>query len=121
MKEKDKKKKNRHGRKNIAIVIIRIILILTFLASVSYLLHYAYTSYKNKNLYDDLYKDLTGEVINEKGKNIFVEKVKELQKENEDVIGWIRIEDTAINYPILQTTNNDYYLTHDYKKEVAAQ
>lgn len=48
---------------------------------------------------------------------VFIEKVKELQKENSDVKGWIRIENTNINYPLLQTTNNDYYLTHNYKKE----
>lgn len=31
---------------------------------------------------------------------------------NADVIGWICIEDTKINYPIVQTVNDDYYLKH---------
>ena len=44
-------------------------------------------------------------------------KVKELKKENPDIIGWIEIEGTNINYPVLQGEDDDYYLTHNYKKE----
>ena len=35
-----------------------------------------------------------------------------LRKINEDVKAWIYLEDTAIDYPVLQTTNNDYYIYH---------
>ena len=44
-------------------------------------------------------------------------KVKELQKENSDIIGWIEIEDTEINYPILKDNDNLYYLKHNYLKK----
>lgn len=33
---------------------------------------------------------------------------------NEDIIGWIKIEDTNINYPILQDNDNLKYLKHSY-------
>ena len=33
---------------------------------------------------------------------------------NEDVLGWIYCPDTAINYPVLQGTDNDQYLHHTY-------
>ena len=46
-----------------------------------------------------------------------IEKVKELQKENSDIVAWIEIEGTNINYPVLHTTNNDFYLNYNYKKE----
>ena len=44
-------------------------------------------------------------------------QVKQLQEENEDIIGWLEIENTNINYPVLQGTDNSYYMTHNYKKE----
>lgn len=43
---------------------------------------------------------------------------KELQSINSDIVAWIYIEGTNINYPILQNKNsNTYYLKHNYKKE----
>ena len=44
-------------------------------------------------------------------------KLKKLQEENADIVGWLEIENTSINYPVLQGTDNEYYMTHNYKKE----
>ena len=44
-------------------------------------------------------------------------QVKELQKENTDIVGWIEVEGTNINYPVLQGDDNSYYMNHNYKKE----
>ena len=39
-----------------------------------------------------------------------------LQGENKDIIGWIQVEGTTIDYPILyDTTYNLYYLNHNFK------
>lgn len=44
-------------------------------------------------------------------------QVKQLQEQNADIIGWLEIENTNMNYPVLQGTDNSYYMTHNYKKE----
>ncbi len=42
-----------------------------------------------------------------------------LRQKNPDIIGWLTLEGTTIDYPILQTNNNQYYLSHNYLKEYA--
>ena len=44
-------------------------------------------------------------------------QVTSLKKENDDIVGWLEIEGTDINYPVLQGEDDTYYLTHNYKKE----
>lgn len=39
-----------------------------------------------------------------------------LKSINEDIIGWIEIDGTQINYPILKDNDNIYYLNHNYLK-----
>ena len=39
-----------------------------------------------------------------------------LLEKNNDTVGFINIRNTNINYPIVQSTNNDYYLNHAYDK-----
>ena len=40
-----------------------------------------------------------------------------LEKTNSDAVGWIQVNGTNINYPFVQTDNNDYYLTHSFNKK----
>lgn len=39
-----------------------------------------------------------------------------LKKINSDVVGWIKINGTNINYPFVQSKDNKYYLTHSFSK-----
>lgn len=40
----------------------------------------------------------------------------ELLRRNSDTVAWINIRSTNINYPVVQTHNNDYYLNHAFDK-----
>ena len=42
---------------------------------------------------------------------------KNLKDINSDTVGWIQVNGTNINYPFVQTTDNDYYLTHSFYKK----
>lgn len=40
----------------------------------------------------------------------------QLLEKNPDTVGYINVRGTNINYPIVQTNNNDYYLTHAFDR-----
>lgn len=46
-----------------------------------------------------------------------LDEYKTLFNKNKKLIGWIKIEDTVIDYPVMQTVNNDYYLDHNFNQE----
>lgn len=42
----------------------------------------------------------------------------DLKRKNDEVKGWIQVNGTNINYPFVQTYDNDYYLKHSFDKKV---
>lgn len=40
-----------------------------------------------------------------------------LYNKNKRLIGWIKIADTNIDYPVMQTVDNEYYLDHNFNQE----
>ena len=56
------------------------------------------------NIPDDLEKDFT---VNWKA----------LKKKNDEILAWILIPDTNINYPIVKGSDNSFYLTHSFEKK----
>ncbi|MBR4262713.1 MAG: class B sortase [Bacilli bacterium] len=41
----------------------------------------------------------------------------ELKKQNKDTVAYLKVNNTNIDYAIVQTNNNSYYLKHNFKKE----
>ena len=48
--------------------------------------------------------------------NLLDVNISELKKKNSDIVGWINVNNTNVNYPFVQTDNNDYYLNHSIDK-----
>lgn len=46
-------------------------------------------------------------------------KLAELREINSEVVAWLRIDGTNINYPVVQAGDNAKYLTRDYRGEYA--
>lgn len=114
--------KSIHGkRSNNLKKIILIILIIIIIFSISYMVYYFYNNYKNKidntDILNNIEIDKT-QITEQKTERML--QIEELQKENQEIMGWLEIEGTNINYPVLQTNDNDFYLTHNYKKENAS-
>lgn len=46
-----------------------------------------------------------------------LDEYKNLVNKNKRVIGWLKIDDTNIDYPVMQTGDNEYYLDHNLNQE----
>ena len=46
-----------------------------------------------------------------------LDEYKNLLNKNKRLIGWVKIDDTNIDYPVMQTTDNEYYLDHNINQE----
>lgn len=53
----------------------------------------------------------------EEGGHTILEKYKSLYMENGDVAGWLTVEGTKIDYPVMQCGDDEYYLHHDFDGE----
>ena len=108
--------KNEKGASLIKKIIGRLIIILfmTIIIISSYILIRDFTKFKES---DNANKELVNTVITQNKENEEVEvkidwnKLKEI---NKDIIGWIKINNTNINYPILQDDDSLKYIQHSF-------
>lgn len=60
----------------------------------------------------------SGEEVAAEEQTTPLDRYIDLFKQNNDMVGWIVIKGTNINYPVMYTPNNpDYYLKRSFKKE----
>ena len=124
--------------KQININIIKIILLIILIVSITIFGIYLYLNEVNNrkinNINDRIEKiieDETKEIDNNYIINEEIEKsirgrayytnysdvISKLESINSDTVGYIKINNTKVNYPVVQYSNNDYYMKHDFNKE----
>lgn len=84
-----------------------------------YMLWGEYQDYKKEQAMDDAMREYMPQ---NPGYLTAEERIRllELQKMNPDVVGWVMIEDSNVNYPVLRGEDNTYYLDHAPTKEYLA-
>ena len=88
------------------------------LTSIAFLLMYAVQSKQQAHLYSNLAAVRKQNTRQEIASQSSVQPTsRNLYLENSDMVGWIQIEGTRIDYPVMQTpTDPNYYLKHDFEK-----
>lgn len=107
MKEKKEKKKS-----GILYKIVMTILICIIIFSGVKLGKIFYEYYKGSKVYDGI-ADLAGVAD---GMDVKI-NWEALEKENPDIVAWLYCKDTVINYPVVQGTDNTFYLNRMFNKD----
>lgn len=58
----------------------------------------------------------TKPIQNYNGDNSISVDFSSLLNRNSDTVAWIKINGTNVNYPVVQSSDNEYYLEHDFNK-----
>lgn len=104
-------------------VVIIFALSIVFAVSVGFLIKHNLDSAKQAEIYDNLVEivetqpDETQEPIKYSEDETFIPEYQELYMQNNDMVGWIKVDGTKINYPVMQSKDNpDFYLKHGFDK-----
>ena len=107
-------------KKSIKIIII-IGCLAVFLYAANGLVNIAVDYYQNSKETEEVqkkfYDTVSAEEKEEHDPHAVQPEFRDLLQENDDLVGWVNIEDTKIDYPILHSDNNEDYLTKNFNKE----
>lgn len=98
--------------------ILLLTLVAVFLASAAGIARYAADSCTQSRMY----RQLAAQTENFPGDaastgNNFLPQYQALYTQNSDLAGWIQIDGTNINYPVMQSKHDpDFYLKHNFEK-----
>lgn len=104
-----------------------VLMSLVGLCSLAYLIFYGIEYAHNEAKFDELSTLVNEEagakeysvtlVSDDKTMPPILKKYESVYQKNQKIVGWLTIEDTDIDYPVMQTVNNDYYLDHNFNQE----
>lgn len=119
----------REKRRKYLIVIAAVVATL----SLGYFGVYSYMMQKTNKQYEELAELKGSDLLSKSGvvtkKNTFIlhkqevvlpdilDEYKTLYAKNQKMVGWLKIDGTKIDYPVMQTEDNEYYLSHNFNQE----
>lgn len=137
-----RKRKIKIKWKNIIFILIIITLIVTLIISVFNIVKWKMDSNKTNDEITNIQEHVDVEEVQDTENTEIIEPIEEVPKENpywdyinmnminvnfsnlkkinSDVVGWLKVNGTNINYPFVQSSDNKYYLTHSFNKSYNA-
>ena len=117
MSERYEKRNSKKSAKSIVVLLITIICLGIMIYSGYNIFVWWQENQKNKELMGKIEQEVN--IYENKNVND-IEKYnidfKELKNTNSDIVGWLKVWGTEIEFPVLKTDNNEFYLTHSLDK-----
>ena len=108
--------KNKKKLFNVVMRIIELIFLILLVYSSINIFKWYNNNKENKQIINEIAESVTiNEDTNEEKK--YKINFEELKQKNSDTVAWLKVENTNIEFPIVQANNNSYYLTHNFDKK----
>lgn len=112
------KKKRKKGKADIFYNVAILVCLAVFLVSGGLLLKRYFDDRRSESEFAALESLIVSDAPAADGEETNSAKFAALRDQNNDFIGWISIEDTKLDFPVMYAPNNkDFYLRHDFNKE----
>ena len=102
---------------NIPIIILMIFFIILLFFSGTKIVIWYMNNQNNKKISDEIAEFVTVDETKEDNEEKYVVDFEKLKEKNSDIVAWLKVNGTNIETTVVKTTNNDYYLTHNFNKE----
>ena len=107
-------------KKNVKVInksFLNIMIIVSLLGinvSIFNIFMHRYSSIKTNEITKNVSSYIT--VDNEEQENEYSDKIKRLKEINSDTIAWLKVKGTTIEYPVVKSSDNEFYLSHSFDK-----
>lgn len=122
---------NKKGKKiNIGLLLFRLISIIIIIICLILLYRWNDENNTNSSLAEELSDSFVTDIPNSPDDTEVQEETNtssnyesidvnfdELLKQNDQTVGWIKVSNTNINFPIVQSNDNSFYLKHNFSKK----
>ena len=105
-------------KKNIFSIILMCFFIALLFYSGTKIVIWYINNQNNKKISDEIAEFVTVDETKEDEK--YVVDFEKLKEKNSDIVAWLKVNGTNIETTVAKSTNNDYYLTHNFNKEYNA-
>lgn len=113
----ENKKSNNKG-KMIAFIMLFIFIVLLVISSIK-VISYVKDSKNNKDIFDEIAKDIVIQDIPEEASEDEKYKIDfaSLKEKNSDTVGFLKVNGTNVEQVVVKGTNNSYYLYHNFERQ----
>ncbi|MDR1495550.1 MAG: class B sortase [Clostridiales Family XIII bacterium] len=116
-----------YGKKTVAkrrlLIVLIVVCVAVFAVSAYMLIQYYMVDRESENAFDELRLPAGDDAAHE-DPDLYAKRqahYRDLYAQNDDFVGWLKIFDTKVDYPVMQTPDErDYYLHRDFNKKYSA-
>lgn len=115
-----KENTEKNNKKNNIILLIRIISIIIILICIGIIIYRYFNLKESDKVINSINSEIT---INDKNvevngatANLILTDIPLLKNKNSDTVAYLKVNGTNINYPVVQSNDNEYYLKHSFDK-----